>query len=179
MEADLRLCKVREVNDTERRFTFEIVSPKCRHLLQADSERECNLWISSIEKAINDALNNCNTSQLVNNGNTNNTTSMSNVSFHSLNELNGVDADYDPIEQNSSELFLSETTNESNSSLNGSNQHIKVADFASSSKLNSRSHGLSENKYLTLTNSVKGNQFCCDCGASDPTWVHDLIFIEN
>ncbi len=38
MESDLRVCKVREVFDHERRFTFEIVSPKSRHLLQADSQ---------------------------------------------------------------------------------------------------------------------------------------------
>jgi hypothetical protein len=162
---------VREVNDTERRFTFEIVSPKCRHLLQADSERECNLWISSIEKAINDALNNGNTNhQVVNANMVNNNTSTSNVSFHSLNDFNGVDTDYDPVEQNSSELFLSETTNESNSSLNVSNHYLKVAEFASSSKLNSNSHGLAQNKYMTLTS----NQFCCDCGAPEPTWVENF-----
>ena len=28
MEADLRVCKVREVTDLDRRFTFEIFSPK-------------------------------------------------------------------------------------------------------------------------------------------------------
>ena len=60
MEADLRVCKVREVNDADRRFVFELVSPKSRHLLQADSQHECNLWVQSIDKAINDALNNIN-----------------------------------------------------------------------------------------------------------------------
>lgn len=58
MEPDLRLCKVREVNDSDRRFVFEIVSPKCRHLLQADSQNECTMWVNSIDKAIGDALNN-------------------------------------------------------------------------------------------------------------------------
>lgn len=58
MEPDLRLCKVREVNDNDRRFMFEIVSPKCRHLLQADSQQECTMWVNSIDKAISNALNN-------------------------------------------------------------------------------------------------------------------------
>ena len=58
MEQDLRVCKVREVNDNERRFTFEIVTPKCRHYLQADSQQECTFWVQYIDKAINDALNN-------------------------------------------------------------------------------------------------------------------------
>ena len=66
MEPDLRLCKVREVSDTDRRFMFEIVSPKCRHLLQADSQQDCTIWVQSIEKAIGDALNNINCSNFGN-----------------------------------------------------------------------------------------------------------------
>ncbi len=79
MENDLRVCKVREVTDLDRRFTFEIFSPKwyvfyyldfflfcfefcfwSRHILQADTQRECNYWIESLEKTINNALNNVN-----------------------------------------------------------------------------------------------------------------------
>lgn len=60
MEADLRVCKVKELNDSERRFTFEIMSPKSRHILQADSQKECSLWVQSLNQAINDALNNIN-----------------------------------------------------------------------------------------------------------------------
>lgn len=66
------MCKIREINDTERRFTFEIVSPKCRHILQADSQRECTLWVKTIDKAINEALNNCNNLKVPANSNLNN-----------------------------------------------------------------------------------------------------------
>ena len=58
VEADLRVCKVREVSDAERRFLFEIVSPKTRYLLQADSVRECSIWLQTLNAAIDDALNN-------------------------------------------------------------------------------------------------------------------------
>jgi hypothetical protein len=58
MESDLRLCKVREVHEGERRFVFEIVSPRSRHLLQADSQPECAMWVQAIGKAIGEALNN-------------------------------------------------------------------------------------------------------------------------
>ncbi len=67
IENDLRVCKVREVSDNERRFLFEIVSPKCRHMLQADSQRECTLWVRTIDQAINDALNNLNLTEGMNN----------------------------------------------------------------------------------------------------------------
>jgi hypothetical protein len=73
LEHDLRVCKVREVSNTdsvaaERRFLFELVSPKCRHLLQADSQRECTLWVRTIDQAINDALNNISSTTGQNNG---------------------------------------------------------------------------------------------------------------
>ncbi len=58
MESDLRLCKVREVHEGDRRFVFEIVSPRSRHLLQADSQPECAMWVQAIGKAIGEALNN-------------------------------------------------------------------------------------------------------------------------
>ena len=58
MESDLRVCKVREFVDNERRFTFEIVSPKSRHLLQADSQVNkissfCVLYQKSLIFAVN------------------------------------------------------------------------------------------------------------------------------
>ncbi len=38
MEDDLRICLVRPLVDTERRFCFEIISPTKSHILQADTE---------------------------------------------------------------------------------------------------------------------------------------------
>ena len=38
MEEDLRICLVRPLMDTERRFCFEIISPTKSHILQADTE---------------------------------------------------------------------------------------------------------------------------------------------
>lgn len=188
MEYDLRVCKVREVNDNERRFTFEIVSPKCRHLLQADSQRDCNMWIQSINKAIDDALNTTTNSSLNN---------ISNSSFNSssTNDNNLDDCDSNEIVINNGEFLDSNDVynqiynnlNKSNSfnnesSLNGTNgshqltsnssfkslKDLDINNSNNSSQLNSIYNDHKKNFILT---QIKGNQSCCDCGAPNPTWV--------
>ncbi|KAI1309372.1 Arf-GAP with coiled-coil, ANK repeat and PH domain-containing protein 2 [Halotydeus destructor] len=57
MEDDLRLCTVKPVNDIDRRFCFEIVSPTKNHILQADSVEACKQWIAAMEAGIDAAYN--------------------------------------------------------------------------------------------------------------------------
>lgn len=77
MEEDLRICTVRPVNDSDRRFCFEVISPtkyvlykfdyknsfiynvsRCRsHILQADSAEILHQWISALHKGIGAAIN--------------------------------------------------------------------------------------------------------------------------
>ncbi|XP_077998264.1 arf-GAP with coiled-coil, ANK repeat and PH domain-containing protein 2-like isoform X2 [Glandiceps talaboti] len=54
--ADLRLCTVKQANDIERRFCFEIVSPSKTCMLQADSENLKQLWMQGLENAIKQSL---------------------------------------------------------------------------------------------------------------------------
>ncbi|XP_058903278.1 arf-GAP with coiled-coil, ANK repeat and PH domain-containing protein 1 [Kogia breviceps] len=49
---DLRLCTVKLCPDSERRFCFEVVSPSKSCLLQADSERLLQLWVSAVHSSI-------------------------------------------------------------------------------------------------------------------------------
>uniref|UniRef100_A0A4W2IEQ0 Arf-GAP with coiled-coil, ANK repeat and PH domain-containing protein n=1 Tax=Bos indicus x Bos taurus TaxID=30522 RepID=A0A4W2IEQ0_BOBOX len=49
---DLRLCTVKLCPDSERRFCFEVVSPSKSCLLQADSERLMQLWVSAVQSSI-------------------------------------------------------------------------------------------------------------------------------
>ncbi|XP_017530694.1 arf-GAP with coiled-coil, ANK repeat and PH domain-containing protein 1 isoform X1 [Manis javanica] len=49
---DLRLCTVKLCPDSERRFCFEVVSPSKSCLLQADSERLLQLWVSAVQSSI-------------------------------------------------------------------------------------------------------------------------------
>uniref|UniRef100_A0A3Q4BCQ4 Arf-GAP with coiled-coil, ANK repeat and PH domain-containing protein n=1 Tax=Mola mola TaxID=94237 RepID=A0A3Q4BCQ4_MOLML len=52
---DLRLCTVKPSAENERRFCFEVVSPSCC-LLQADSERQQQAWISAVQNSIASAF---------------------------------------------------------------------------------------------------------------------------
>ncbi|KAJ8416627.1 hypothetical protein AAFF_G00325050 [Aldrovandia affinis] len=53
---DLRLCTVKPCMDNERRFCFEVVSPSKSCLLQADSERQQQGWISAVQNSIASAF---------------------------------------------------------------------------------------------------------------------------
>ncbi|CAF0702791.1 unnamed protein product [Brachionus calyciflorus] len=162
MESDLRVCKVREINDGERRFTFEIVSPKCRHILQADSQKECNLWVKTIDKAINNAINNLLSNSPLLCGN------------NDFQMEENFDAQNDFLE--SLDIFnsLNDSNNggiSTNSNLNGSSSKaIKDLEKSSSSISLRKKNELTENKNFVLT-TVKGNQLCCDCGAPNPSWI--------
>ncbi|CAF2033615.1 unnamed protein product [Rotaria magnacalcarata] len=56
MVPDLRLCSIRSANDIDRRFVFEILSPNSSHLLQADSQAQCEQWVSSLQLAIKNSF---------------------------------------------------------------------------------------------------------------------------
>ncbi|KAM4536923.1 arf-GAP with coiled-coil, ANK repeat and PH domain-containing protein 1 [Odontesthes bonariensis] len=53
---DLRLCTVKPSTENERRFCFEVVSPSKCCLLQADSERQQQGWISAVQNSIASAF---------------------------------------------------------------------------------------------------------------------------
>ncbi|CAL9694714.1 unnamed protein product [Knipowitschia caucasica] len=53
---DLRLCTVKYCTENERRFCFEVVSPSKSCLLQADSERQQQAWISAVQNSIASAF---------------------------------------------------------------------------------------------------------------------------
>jgi Arf-GAP with coiled-coil, ANK repeat and PH domain-containing protein len=52
MEDDLKLCAVKPVTDSDRRFCFEVISPTKSHILQADSEVQYQAWIKALQSEI-------------------------------------------------------------------------------------------------------------------------------
>ncbi|KAG5684221.1 hypothetical protein PVAND_013459 [Polypedilum vanderplanki] len=58
MEDDLKLCAVRPLMDSDRRFCFEVISPTKSHILQADSESQYQAWIQALQSAIGNAIQN-------------------------------------------------------------------------------------------------------------------------
>ncbi|XP_036409645.1 arf-GAP with coiled-coil, ANK repeat and PH domain-containing protein 2 isoform X5 [Megalops cyprinoides] len=49
---DLRLCTVKQCEDVERRFCFEVVSPTKNCMMQADSEKLRQAWIKAVQSSI-------------------------------------------------------------------------------------------------------------------------------
>ncbi|CRK87513.1 CLUMA_CG001314, isoform A [Clunio marinus] len=58
MEDDLKLCTVRPVTDSDRRFCFEVISPTKSHILQADSENQYQAWVQALHSGIGHAIQN-------------------------------------------------------------------------------------------------------------------------
>jgi len=56
IEEDLRICLVRPLTDTDRRFCFEVISPTKSHVLQADSEEMYGVWLTSLQQGISSSL---------------------------------------------------------------------------------------------------------------------------
>jgi len=56
IEDDLRICLVRPLTDTDRRFCFEVISPTKSHVLQADSDEQYRTWLASLQQGISSAL---------------------------------------------------------------------------------------------------------------------------
>src|SRR6516165_1152530 len=53
---DLRMASVREARNAERRFCFEVITPQYKRVYQATSEEDMNSWISSINNALQSAV---------------------------------------------------------------------------------------------------------------------------
>lgn len=53
---DLRMASVREARSSERRFCFEVITPQYKRVYQATSEEDMNSWISSINNALQSAV---------------------------------------------------------------------------------------------------------------------------
>lgn len=53
---DLRMASVREARNAERRFCFEVITPNFKRVYQATSEEDMNSWITSINNALQSAM---------------------------------------------------------------------------------------------------------------------------
>jgi Arf-GAP with SH3 domain, ANK repeat and PH domain-containing protein len=53
---DLRMASVREARNADRRFCFEVITPQFKRVYQATSEDDMNSWITSINNALQSAV---------------------------------------------------------------------------------------------------------------------------
>lgn len=56
---NLRYATARMSRNSERRFTFEVLTPTLRRVFQASGEEECKEWVAAISKSIESLLNGC------------------------------------------------------------------------------------------------------------------------
>lgn len=199
MEEDLRLCTVRLVDrpDIERRFCFEVVSPQKNHILQADSEKACQMWISTIQAGINAAYHD------VNHHYTNNTVSVNQRTGYSQDVLNqkmtqSASQDSFKTETSISGLDQSPSSSSEPSSTSGSfraqqndlhthnlDNYITNGKFLASCDISkaTTNQAFSTNNMTNVIAPLKpqraysrilalpGNELCCDCGCPEPKWA--------
>ncbi len=137
-------------------------------MLQADSQLECTQWVQSLEKAINDAYIRSSDggdsgSGGAGEGSNGDIDSINNDYFEQNNEIN-----------NHVDSINGVNTHNTSGILHGSKSSKSLRSMANSNT----NHNDSTNE-ITLTaadskrlmiSSVKGNQVCCDCKASSPSW---------
>ena len=147
------------------------------------------MWVASIDKAINDALNNIQNKSIHNTSSNFNMSSSNDINYSNLEESESNSELFDLNEPYSTSFNNDSHQNESHLQNSSSNNHLtsnntsfkslKDSHFNNSTNSIGNSHsanGKMNHKHVlenkkNLLFSVNGNQNCCDCGASNPTWV--------
>ena len=153
------------------------------------------MWVTSIDKAINDALNNIqnksnssfnvsSSNELVNSNTEENESNDWNSELFDLNEpsysssfntdVNSPNPNGFNCSQNTSSCNLVNNNNNNSSFKNGA-EVKSTTNLALGNKSNFNRKKNNFEIKNNLLSSVSGNQNCCDCGASSPTWVHKII----
>uniref|UniRef100_A0A8C4WRV3 Arf-GAP with coiled-coil, ANK repeat and PH domain-containing protein n=1 Tax=Eptatretus burgeri TaxID=7764 RepID=A0A8C4WRV3_EPTBU len=139
---DLRLCSVKPVEETERRFCFEVTSPPAKTcVLQADSEKLRELWVRAVQTSINFAYNDTEDRQEEQAETSPRQQPSSEDTNLQVNQL-GMGASSDTLQQNP-----------------GVTTHLAV--ISQPPKCSA----------LRRIQAVRGNQYCCDCGREDARWA--------
>ncbi|KAI1369239.1 ArfGap-domain-containing protein [Xylaria arbuscula] len=155
---DLRMASVREARNAERRFCFEVITPKYKRVYQATTGEDMNSWILSINNALQSAM-----------------------EGHVLEEKPTTSSDTSSLKRDIGSIL----TGKSSSLNHGSYGHhtssnsappsrrITVGARPSASRPPGNSYDESPDKLLqTIRESDQGNCWCADCGSgSKVEWV--------
>ena len=140
--ADIKLCKVKETNEYDHMFCFELVSVAVKKpiILQADSEVLMNEWISAIQ------------------------THTETVLFKSPHiEMNAA-----PAKKN----LLSDILNPLTQKLSNQEKPNSIkATSSANSNANAAANSPTNKAKQALIAKILESNLCSDCGASAPSWV--------
>jgi hypothetical protein len=172
---NLRFAAVRRVNNTDRRFCFEITTPYIRRMYQGTSVEETTNWVATIQNAIKDLLNGTHSSALLSKkpSRSGHGRSLSDAFKSGLSAM--------ALNNNKSTKRHSNTPAELLVSASTSMERFRWSGFSfgnggTSSKSPYSGHYLfpvfhDANEKLTHTlREDHSNHYCADCGASNPDW---------
>ncbi|KAI9745476.1 MAG: hypothetical protein M1818_001010 [Claussenomyces sp. TS43310] len=161
---DLRMASVREARNAERRFCFEVITPQYTRVYQATSEEDMSSWISSVNNALQSAVEG---------------RGMKNVPLPTRpqNEGSSLRRDIGSILTGKSISMnhghLHQASSIISSSAAGVGRRITVGARPSYGRTNSTNFEESPDKLLQLLRETdQGNCWCADCGSGMKTeWV--------
>ncbi|KAG0314276.1 hypothetical protein BGZ99_008233 [Dissophora globulifera] len=185
---NLRIATVRSCRDQDRRFCFEIITPKYRRVYQATSMEDMNSWISVISNAIQGLLNGTSSCR---NLNVEYTTNKGNKSLASP-DGKGLMAGLGGMNRASMEQVLNATSlptslqdrvqhgqavgrKRGGSAMDGLNELGQIitpltAQSRFSEDLAGMTDQLGAQLLKVMRESHPRNMVCADCGAKNPDW---------
>ncbi|KAG0088995.1 hypothetical protein BGZ92_005432 [Podila epicladia] len=151
---NLKISTVRSCRNQDRRFCFEVITPKFRRVYQATSTEDMNSWISVISNAIQSILNGTSSCQSL----TTYASKPGAISGSDASGLSGVGRS--SMDQVMNTLPISTYDRRQGS---GSNELSPKGELRNSDHLGTRLLQL-------MREAHPSNSFCAECGAKNPDW---------
>ncbi|KAG0257693.1 hypothetical protein BG011_003803 [Mortierella polycephala] len=156
---DLRLSTVRSCRNQDRRFCFEVITPKYRRVYQATSAEDMNSWISVISNAIQSLLDGTTSSQYFGIYSSGRDPKSGLEGLFQGTAMTGRSS-MDQIPQNQSS-----DRQRAINSFNGSGDSSGAKDMETAD-----SDHLGTRLLQTMRRAHPANNVCAECGAKNPDW---------
>ena len=160
---DLRMASVRIARDAERRFCFEVITPQYKRIYQATTEEEMNNWISSINNALQSAVE----------GRGAVVTPRSTTGDPAGRDIGSILTGKSSSQSGPHGLHYSSSLHSRPSEQSGVNRRVTVGARPSYVRSNSSSYDENPTRLLEQIRSVdQGNAWCADCNSNQKVeWV--------
>ncbi|KAF9175367.1 hypothetical protein BGX21_003620 [Mortierella sp. AD011] len=146
---NLKLSTVRPCRNQDRRFCFEVITPKYRRVYQATSAEDMNSWISVISNAIQSLLNG--------------TSSLNLDIYPPSKDGKSLPSDISNTSWNGRTSMEQPVSQGQVSSNNGSSEFSSTVESADTEHLGTR-------LLKVMREAHPSNNFCAECGAKSPDW---------
>ncbi|KAG0028923.1 hypothetical protein BGZ81_004274 [Podila clonocystis] len=151
---NLKISTVRSCRNQDRRFCFEVITPKFRRVYQATSTEDMNSWISVISNAIQSLLNGTSSCQSF----TTYANKLGVISGSDASGLSGVGRSSMDQVTNALPISIHDRRQGSGSNELGPKGEIRESDHLGTRLLQ------------IMREAHPSNSFCAECGAKNPDW---------